>query len=115
MATISNSSASSTPLLVLNSDRSRESRNVIREPIDSPNPYVSLAVARTATQELEALYASEALAAAGLAIVCGGLPVTVTTDARTFTCALVEGGRAGIDRASENRNRWILRAEVREL
>lgn len=113
MATISNSSASSTPLLVLNSDRRREDRNVILSPIDSPRPYVSLAEAATATRELEALYASEALALEGLEIVTAGLPIVVSTDTGSYTAVL--DGDASVDRASENRARWILRARVREL
>lgn len=113
MASITDGLTTIEPLLILNADRSRESRNTILEPIDSPEPYVSLAEARTPTQQLAALFADELTATAGLTMLSSGRVLTITTDARVFECVLA--GPARIDRASESRDRWTLEAEVREL
>lgn len=113
MATISVGATTITPLLILNSDRERDTRNVILEPIDSPVPYVSLAESATPTQQLVALFADEIAAQAALDLVSRGLPIAVVTDARTFSC--VKTGSAKIDRAGENRSRWTLTLDVREL
>lgn len=113
MSTITVGATVLTPMLILNSDRSRDPRNVIIDPIDSPEPYASLAESRTPTQSLRALFAVEADAQAALDLVSAGLPIAVSTDSRAFTC--IKMGRATIDRAGENRRRWILEVEVREL
>ncbi len=113
MVTISAGGTTITPLLILSDDRSREPRNVVIEPIDSPEPYVSLAESATPTQDLRLLFADEAAAQAALDLVSRGLPLAVTTATRDFSCVKV--GTARIGRTSEVRARWDLTVEVREL
>lgn len=115
MATITVGAVTVTPLLVLNSDRSRDSRNVLIEPIDSPAPYVSLAESATPTQSFVALFATEADATAAFDMVSAGLPIDVVTDARSFTCVTASDSTATIERASENRARWTLTVPIREI
>lgn len=113
MSTITVGATTIAPLLILNSDRTRETRNVVLEPIDSPSPYISLAESATPTQRMTALFADEPDAQAALDLVSRGLPIAVVTATRTFTC--VATGPASIDRASENRARWTLSLDVREI
>lgn len=113
MATLTVGGTTITPLLILNSDRTRETRNALLQPIDSPAPYVSLAESATATQQLVALFADETSAQVGLDLVSRGLPIAVVTATRTFSC--VKTGSAEIERAPENRARWTLTLDVREL
>lgn len=113
MATITAAGTTITPLLILSSDRAREPRNVVIDPIDAPEPYVSLAESKTPTQDLRFLFADEPAAQAALDLVSLGRVLAITTDTRSFSCVKI--GPARIDRTSENRNRWELTVEVREL
>jgi len=113
MATITAGTTTITPALILNSDRTREAGNVLIEPIDSPEPYVSLAASKTPTQQLTALFLTRAEGQAALDLVSSGRVLDIVTDSIEFSC--VKSGAATLDRASENRARWILTVEVREL
>lgn len=112
MATISDGVTTHTPMLILSTMLEQETGNVILQPIDTIEPFISLAPALTPTESLQLLCADEPAAVEIRQVLASGRVISVTTDTRSYQCVLA--GRLRHERHTST-SRWIVTAEVRHL
>ena len=118
MSTISDGVTTVTPTLVLGYRAGQRSRNVLIEPIDSPDPYVSLAAAQTRAGTWSYLFADEAEAEACRALHAAGSVLTLTDpDVSTVGMDYVvpDDGEIVVELDPETRKAWIVEVDFREV
>lgn len=118
MSTISNGTTTLTPTLVLGFQSRRESRNVLIEPIDSPEPYVSLAAARTRTGTLSYLFDDEADSLACEQMHSAPGVFTLFDDDVTsvnMSYVVLERGQITRTLDDETRDAWTVTVDYREV
>lgn len=118
MSTISDGTTTLTPTLVLGFESRRESRNVLIEPIDSGEPYVSLAAPRTRNGTLAYLFDNEADSVACEQLHNSASVITLMdADVSSVNMSYVVPANGSITRTLDPQTRavWTVTVDYREV